>query len=114
MVQARRKLSKNDSRKAEGAPRFAGRGGEGVARAPIDENSSCVNRLWVRPLNSLPPAPRRQTKAEDVGANGNRYKLFAAHQVGHRRGFVFRTGREMPQGFSVSLVHGHEIPRGSP
>src|SRR5208282_5057917 len=53
----------------------------------------------------------RQTKTENVGADGNCYELLAVHHVGHRRGLIFRSGREVPQRFSVSLIHRHEIAR---
>ena len=47
---------------------------------------------------------------KDVGTDGNRYKLFAADRVGHRRRFVFATGCEVPQGLAVPFIHGHKIP----
>src|SRR2546425_13198834 len=51
-----------------------------------DTNSLTCGRTETRSghLDSLLLAPRWQPKAKNVGADGNRHKLFAAHHVRHR------------------------------
>jgi hypothetical protein len=63
-------LGERGDRKAEGAPRSAGGGGEGISRGQIDDRSPqtpYVNSAGhLRPLVPLNPSPRMPSRAPET------------------------------------------------